>query len=183
MDPAWILATFNLGLRGTKEGFEGIVCGQRVTIKRIWGGMIQIRVDPGKSIPRSLSVRTGRGPSPDIRVGDPDFDRAVHISGDEVEALAVLDRDCRTRILELMKEREAVVEGGQITASVSRYVSDPNAIESTVHQMIRAAGSLALEGSVAERLAANACSQDLAGVRLRNLAILQERFPATSPPW
>ena len=120
--------------------------------------------------PRSLSLD-----GEDIQTGHPAFDYRARIFGKPEEAVALLDPTTRDLVLRDVVDEGARVDGGKVTL-VHLGVSG---VPDLVRRLVALGKSLSMSPSeVPGRLARNAAEDSLSSVRLRNLTLLQERFPA-----
>jgi hypothetical protein len=171
-----------LGLSGwfSQKRIDGVLDGLRVTCNPVGGsGYAEIVVDGQGAIPRDLSIdtetfiKTALG-GQDIQTSDAIFDEKIRMHGDEAMMLAALDEDMRSLILPVVPRGGVVVKDGRITCRKERLEDVPGMIRILVklgnHLMIR-------EEDIPERLAKNAIKDSNPLVRLRNLELLEKRYP------
>jgi hypothetical protein len=110
----------------------------------------------------------------DIQVGDPAFDREVHVKGDEAVSLALLDSETRRLV-----RREVVEQGTYIGDNrIARSDVSLSDVESHVLDELLKLGRrlLAGERDVGRRLYANSVNDPSSAVRLRNLTMLLRSY-------
>jgi len=118
----------------------------------------------------------------DVQIGDPLFDRQVNIQGDVVEAIALLDAEARSGVLDLLSQG-GTIEDGLIAWDNRGTMKNAGLIESRVRALVRLMNSLSLGSrDPIQCISENALKDPLPMVRLRNLdALLAARgmLPAT----
>src|SRR5206468_2440244 len=119
-----------------------------------------------------------RGTGDDVLTGDTVFDDLVEVRGEPSVLLALLDREIRQRVSEFVRQGGRLV-GGRLV-SCARTSFWPGEVARGLRLGLWLARELSSPGGgVCERLAANAKSDPLPGVRLWNLLQLHEQFPET----
>ncbi len=183
----WKAAAKELGLEITGflmfQEMRGEIDGFRVRIRpRGKHGHVHIEVDGLGAIPHALSlgaenIFTRSLDGEDIQTGHPAFDYRARIFGKPEEAVALLDPVARELVLREVVDEGARVDGGKVTL-VHRGISGAPDL---VRRLVALGKRLSIPpGEVPGRLAKNAAQDALSSVRLRNLTLLQERFPALS---
>ena len=118
----------------------------------------------------------------DLQVGDAFFDREVHIDGDPLESMALLNAEARAAVLDLLSQGGSV-DNGVVEWETRGAMKDAGLIEGKVRSLVRLVNQLSLGGrDIAQCLAENAIKDPLPSVRLRNLEALltsQGLVPAT----
>jgi hypothetical protein len=132
----------------------------------------------GPRIPQGLAFAAERGTGDDVLTGDTVFDDIVEVRGQPSILLALLDREIRQRVSEF------VGLGGRLAAGQLQCCTPTSFSTGELVRAVRLGLWLARElsspgGGVCERLARNAKSDPLPGVRLWNLLQLHEHFPET----
>lgn len=180
----WKAAAKELGLEITGflmfQEMQGVIDGFRVRIRpRGKHGHVHIELDGQGAIPHALSlgaenIFTRSLDGEDIQTGHPAFDYRARIFGKPEEAVSLLDPATRDLVLREVVDEGARVDGGKVTL-VHRGVSGAPDL---VRRLVALGKRLSiLPGEVPGRLARNAAEDSLSSVRLRNLILLQERFP------
>lgn len=135
----------------------------------------------GSNIGRGFSLRRCHsgdltywfGGAPGL-TGDETFDADWRLEGDATMAMAVLTRRARRAL------SNCEIQNGQLVYKCAGRVKQPQHLIEVVEQCIETAGVLSLEDvDVPKALAANATSDPVPEVRLRNLALLAQGFPET----
>ena len=181
----WKAAARELGLEITGflmfQEMRGTIDGFRIRIQpRGKHGQIDIEVDGQGAIPHALSlgaesVFTRSLDGEDIQTGHPAFDYRARIFGKPEEAVALLDPATRELVQREVVDGGARVDGGK----VSHRQRGMSGVPELVRRLVALGKRLTLApGEVPGRLARNAAEDSLSSVRLRNLTLLQERFPA-----
>lgn len=116
----------------------------------------------------------------DFQTGDWAFDKSVYIEAPSpAMVLACLDKKTRDDVFRLVADEGARVEGGEFLWESSGSFINARQLVERVHLMAALAGRLAVaEADIPPRLARNAREDQRAETRLRNLTILQERYPS-----
>jgi HEAT repeat protein len=159
-------ATVSITLDTDREGLQGKAFTELV-----------VTVDAPR-VPRGISFAAEGGGDEDILTGDTVFDDLVEVHGEPSVVLALLDKDLRQKVAVFSGH------GGSLTAGRLRChprLELPHAqIPAIVRLMIGLADGLssAEKGGLCPRLARNAGADPLPGVRLQNLAQLQDKFTA-----
>ena len=176
----WRTVAGQLGLvrhvGGNQPTLSGTFCGKKVKIGVNELGY-RVEVD---GAPRGLrlSAEPFVGGQRDITVGDPQFDRLVHLQVDELHLVGLLSANVRKRTIDLVGQG-VVVDSG--VAGVRRMGSTPNPqeVKKLVVEMTELVSSLGPEeDKVAEyALFRNFCDDPLTTVRKRNLEILLHHYP------
>jgi hypothetical protein len=105
--------------------------------------------------------------------GDADFDRKAQVLGPEPYVQAILDSSTRAQVLREVFSFGATVADGQIVRTCRQLGGAVVAVP----ELIELAERLALpEQEIPERLAQNALTDPVAGVQLRSLRVLIDRF-------
>jgi HEAT repeat protein len=146
--------------------------GERIEVDGL--GRISNRVELRVEDLGTEAQKAFRGP--DVETGDTEFDRGVLVWGHPVLLSALLDAETRRRVRWFV-ESGGRVRGGAIVRAVDREIADPDGLVELVRETLALAGRLVDPADPVTRLAANAASDPLAEVRLRNLERLVERFP------
>lgn len=116
----------------------------------------------------------------DVEIGDPAFDDAVLVRGEEAWLVAHLDAERRAAIVQLLaRNHPPALDDGMATmrrpgviAGEEELVADGSAVMDLVH-LLHADGS-----DLVPKLARNAANDPLPAVRRRNLRVLLERWRA-----
>ena len=180
----WKAAAKELGLEITGflmfQEMRGEIDGFRIRIRpRGKHGHIRIEVDGQGAIPHALSlgaenIFTRSLDGEDIQTGHPAFDYRARIFGKPEEAVALLDPATRDLVQREVVDEGARVDGGKVSL-VHRGMSG---VPDLVRRLVALGQRLSIvPGEVPGRLARNAAEDSLSSVRLRNLTLLQERFP------
>jgi hypothetical protein len=113
----------------------------------------------------------------DLTVGDPVFDAACYLAGDPVYMLAACSARSREALLALVKNGRAI-DKGKLVLVTNDHLSEESAAHALLDPMIEAAAALRFSaGELPGRLASNAVSDPVMGVRLRCLTALVVSFP------
>jgi HEAT repeat protein len=181
----WKAAAKELGLEITGflmfQEMRGEIDGFRIRIRpRGKHGHIDIEVDGQGAIPHVLSLGaenlfTRSLDGEDIQTGHPAFDYRARIFGKPEEAVALLDSATRELVFREVVDEGARVDGGKVTLVHRGMGGVPDLVRRLVALGKRVS---MLPAEVPGRLARNAAEDSLSSVRLRNLTLLQERFPA-----
>ena len=169
-----------LRLRGEYGGFPILI---RSSHLRTTGQGPLVRIDASGRIPASLRIelevpgsigRLFRGP--DVATGAPDFDRLVLVLGDPLRLAAVLDAPTREFIVQGVRHQLLSVREGVIEAAASWGACDDNKLIGEANRLLWLARQLTPPEDLAERLAHNAQSDPVPGVRLHCLHLLSTHF-------
>jgi hypothetical protein len=106
----------------------------------------------------------------EVQVGDPDFDTKMTLVGDELELLSRLDAHTRKGLLEAVDGGTAVTKG-TIQWVHGQLITDTAVLEAGIDKMVAIGALLTTDVPLLERLAHNAVSDPLPGVRTRNLRL------------
>ena len=132
----------------------------------------------GPRIPQGLIFAPERGTGDDVLTGDTVFDELVEVRGAPSILLALLDREIRQRVSEFVR-LGGRLEAGELVCCAPTAFSQGDLVRG-LHLGLWLARELSSPGGgVCERLARNAKSDPLPGVRLWNLLQLHEQFPET----
>ncbi len=135
-----------------------------------------------RRIPRSLVLRAEPALAGVTRIlardeivtGDDAFDRAVSVRGSTAEALAALSRPARLALRGLLQRGSLDVRDGRVEMRLRLGGDEPESDRFVARRAAALVAALALApGEVPARLARNALSDRVPGVRLRSLEILQ----------
>jgi hypothetical protein len=171
---AWSRAADDLGMtlaspheiRGSRSGLPVKVSGS--------GDEVGVKIDLRGKIPEHLFLDTEHfSLEPDVVIGDPAFDDRVRVFGPEPYLLATLDATNRGKLL-----REVVRFGTTVADGRMRRLCGQlgKAVEA-VPELVEIAGHLVVSGQeIPDRLARNALTDPVAGVRMRNLRKLIEEY-------
>jgi hypothetical protein len=129
-------------------------------------------------LPSRIAFTRETGRSADILTGDALFDDAVAVSGDVVELAALLDDRVRFSLRRLVAS-DGSLHGGKLFWKTSQGFG-PALVAKMLIGLVQLADELieAKAGAAPERLAGNARKDPIPGVRLWNLSLLQQHFPA-----
>ena len=133
----------------------------------------------GPRIPRGIRFAKEGGGGEDVLTGDPVFDDMVEVHGQPSVVLALMDKDLRQKVA-LFAVR------GSLRAGTLRWQTLLNPPQSEIPAALRKTLDLAAllssaeGGGICERLARNAATDPMPGVRLLNLLQLHDAFPATT---
>jgi hypothetical protein len=131
------------------------------------------------------------GGTPELQIGDPEFDDRVQLGGPPELLRAVLDVETRAVVLELVKHTLRVsgspvalrglagVRDGNIVVSLrdGEYLDSPERLSAIVHSLLDLASRLDPPADLLARIAENSRREPHWRVRLENLAFLAERYP------
>jgi HEAT repeat protein len=132
----------------------------------------------GPRIPQRLVLGAERGTGDDVLTGDTVFDDLVEVRGEPSILLALLDREIRQRVSEFVRLGGRLEAGRLVCCAPTSYA--PGEIVRALRLGLWLARELSSPGGgVLKRLATNAKSDPLPGVRLWNLLQLHEQFPET----
>ena len=134
----------------------------------------------GPRIPRGIRFAKEGGGGEDVLTGDPVFDDMVEVHGEPSIVLALMGRELRQKVA-LFAATRGDLRAGTLTwrANLNPPQAEiPAAIRKTLD--LATALSSAEGGGICERLARNATTDPLPGVRLLNLLQLHDAFPAAS---
>jgi HEAT repeat protein len=132
----------------------------------------------GPRIPQGIAFAPDRGTGDDVLTGDTAFDDMVEVRGEPSILLALLDREIRQRVGELVRF-DGVLKAGQLMSWAPMTYS-PGEVAGPLRLSLWLARELSSPGGgVCERLARNAKTDPHSGVRLWNLLQLHEQFPET----
>lgn len=133
----------------------------------------------GPRIPRGLRFAAERDKGEDILTGDPVFDDVVEVHGQPSVVLALLNKELRQKIAAFV-ERGGRLEAGQLSCRTRA-----DWLHGEIPAALRTAVGLADDlsssegGGICRRLARNALSDPISGVRLWNLLQLHDVFAST----
>lgn len=167
---------FQRKMTGMIDGFDIRVIQQKHHIDISVSGHNSIRETIKLSKEGFLSgIIGGR----DIEIGCPSFDARTYISSfsrnSEAEVSALLDDKTRAIVSRVIVKGGAKVSGGSITTNKTTSIDEA---PSVLHDLVELGHRLTMKATeVPERLAHNALNDALSSVRLRNLTLLQERYP------
>jgi HEAT repeat protein len=132
----------------------------------------------GPRIPQGLVFAAERGTGDDVLTGDTVFDDLVEVRGEPSILLALLDREIRQRVSEFVR-LDGRLEGGRLVCCAPSSFSSGELVRALRLGLWLARELSSPGGGVCKRLATNAKSDPLPGVRLWNLLQLHEQFPET----
>jgi len=173
---------------GVLTELHGDADGLGVTLKTYRRGKYdrgtRITVDGRGQIPVSLHLRAeGLYSNVDrtfggkeLQVGDPSFDAEVYAQGPEDELLPLLDNDTREAVRGVVALRGQIVDG-TVRTDIRGY-ANPNALDSALAKLLRAAQRLRRPEDVVERLIKIASDDHYPGVRVRCLDLLRREHAA-----
>jgi hypothetical protein len=133
----------------------------------------------GPRIPRGLRFAAESGRGEDILTGDSVFDELVEVHGEPSLVLALCDKELRQKVAVF------VGNGGRLEAEQLNYRTRLQLSQAEIPAALRLTVGMANElsfsdgGGICQRLARNALSDPLPGVRLLNLLQLHDGFPGT----
>lgn len=140
------------------------------------GTEITITRTGGRAFPLSLSHESmwtawnKRHGHREVEVGEPGFDQAFYVQGDTGHVLAVLDAATRREIDRLAGQAGLVIAFDKFSAGLGS--ADEPTLPALLPRIFDLAKRLAEEVDVVARLATNATTDPIAGVRLRNVVVL-----------
>ena len=132
----------------------------------------------GPRIPQGLGFAPERGTGDDVLTGDTVFDDTVEVRGEPTILLALLDREIRQRVGEFVR-LGGRLEAGELVCCAPTALSQGDIVRGLRLGLWLARELSSPGGGVCRRLATNAKSDPLPGVRLLNLLQLHEQFPET----
>lgn len=191
---AWQQAADDLGLHltwGTSPRMEGRIDGVAVEVAIAYsqtdvGNLVTRFTIRSPSIPPHLSVRAeglltrvgaalGMG---DLQTGDRDFDDAVHVTGEEIETLSLLDGEARRLLSRFVANGRGRIEAGELIFERPLFLRDSESIVRRARALVRLARQLGRKKeTVAAALLRNVQKEEDPGVRSRILQVLLRRFP------
>jgi hypothetical protein len=129
-------------------------------------------------LPVDIGFSPERGESADILTGDAVFDDSVEVAGDPVVLAALLDESLRLEIRNLVA-RNGCLHNGKLSWTTTMGLTG-DVVSRLLVELAELAERLieARNCDVPACLAANAAKDPIPGVRLWNLSLLQQRFPA-----
>jgi hypothetical protein len=138
----------------------------------------------GGGIPGWLTLAPKGETADEVLTGDSLFDDAVAVRGETSVVLALLTPDLRRR-LALLVALGGRLEEGRLSSRTTALVVTRGVVHRALQSLLALARDLASSegGGLCERLLRNARTDLHAGVRLANLAVLQERFASTPEAW
>lgn len=187
--PAWLTARSGaLFVRLEKVALFGPV-GTRFEVRGLGFDAAQLSIQQ-----RALGSVSGLSlEGNEVQLGDPSFDREIQVLGQEALALAVLDRDTRHELSELLRgvpwedNGRWMDWGGSFSGELlaARLPHPEPASEETLFRqvsrvldaLLRLAQCLARPADVAERLGSRLREEPEAGVRRQALRVLLRDFP------
>lgn len=133
----------------------------------------------GPRIPPGLSFAAESGRGEDVLTGDPVFDDEVEVHGAPSVVLALLKRELRLKVA-VFVGTGGRLEAGRLTCRTLAPSSQWE-ILSLLRLSVGLAHDLSSseDGGICQRLARNALSDPLPGVRLWNLLLLHDQFAST----
>ena len=158
----------------------GFKAGFAVTVQSAGtGGQAQIVVNGLGKIPNSLRIEPEKALDvafwqAKIRIGEPKFDAAVKITGQEEEVLALLDSETRDPLVQAVASGGSTVKDGRICLMLQEMDDAADRLDGLIDLGQRLT---LLRMEIPGRLVRNAASDPLPSVRLRNLEALQEKYP------
>jgi HEAT repeat protein len=167
------------------SGADG--AGTLIVVEGVCDGLVLFREVPGAA-PGSPGVGESAGPlwtTPELEVGDAEFDRTFRVLGPQPLVLALLDGETRRLLRALALNQMGEISVGRRALRVDVPLSHrlhPKAVEDRGHAAVAIARRLVPPVDVAQRMAANATRDPVPAVRLRNLlAVAREKpdHPAT----
>ncbi len=131
-------------------------------------------------LPEGLRFSRESGRSADILTGDALFDDAVEMVGDTVELAAILDDRLRFSLRRLVAWDGSFRDGRLFWKTTQGFGAA--VVPKLIIELVQLAEQLieAEAAAVPQRLAANATTDPVPGVRLWNLSLLQQHFPGLS---
>jgi hypothetical protein len=132
----------------------------------------------GPRIPQGIAFAPERGTGDDVLTGDTVFDDLVEVRGQPSILLALLDREIRQRVSEFVR-LDGRLEAGRLISCAPTTFSPGEVVRGLRLGLWLARELSSPGGGVCKRLATNAKSDPLPGVRLWNLLQLHEQFPET----
>ena len=151
---------------------EGLSRQTRVS-GRASRGCREISFGADSSVKRKLS-------GPDPVIGDPDFDDAVRITGDEAACASVLDEHSRGHLRRFVA-RGGRIEDGLVILETPRICGDAEVLAGLIRAVVEIArSSSGQRGAPEERLAKLVTSDPLASVRRRAFELLEIHHGGTT---
>jgi HEAT repeat protein len=132
----------------------------------------------GPRMPQGLAFAEERGTGDDVLTGDTVFDDLVEVRGEPSILLALFDREIRQKVSEFVGLGGRLVTG-QLSCCTPTSFSPGEVVRSLRLGLWLARELSSPGGGICERLARNAKTDPLPGVRLWNLLQLHEQFPET----
>ncbi|MBI5368544.1 MAG: hypothetical protein HZA54_16030 [Planctomycetes bacterium] len=191
----WVGAKRGLAMKNSlplaRPRLAGVIAGLKVTIDTVRRGgrhkrtytrfMVEIDTPPAgltatrEDLLTQLGGALGFG---DLRIGDPEFDRAVRLRGAEAAAVALLDAARRDRLREFVVGRHGRIEHGLLCMELPTLLTDEKAMLGHIEYVVDLAKDLGLRGvRLPPRLRRNAEADPCPAVRRRNLELLLREFP------
>ncbi len=113
----------------------------------------------------------------DVKTGDAAFDQAVHVSGSEALALALLDAAGRRAVARVLGEGGEVT-GGRVQLDRKGSVESSDELVELVERCLAVGRALSADPeSVPQRLCDNLRTEPLPEVRVRLLSVLDREYP------
>jgi len=148
-------------------------------------GPMEVRIEDGKGYPARVAVAGPPGfsgvrirrelheasGSREIEVGDEVFDSTFFVEGPTRLLCALLDEETRRLLVSVNAESRLEIAGGELRAEMF-----DKQLPSLLPLLLDIAKRFAQQVDVAQRLAANAHGDPIAGVRLQNLLLLVHGF-------
>jgi hypothetical protein len=119
----------------------------------------------------------------DILIGDPDFDQKFLLEcSDEAELLGRLSVDARNAVEMAVDRYPATVSKGviELLTTAQRTWRSADEIVGITQMLVHLTNKLCPPGPTVARLAKNATSDPIAGVRKRNFRLLVDLYPSTA---
>lgn len=169
-------------LRGRINGFDVAIRGKKN------GAIEQIVVEASERIPNGLTLRplSPAAPFRGLQTSDEGFDSRVFVMGPEAETIALLGHEARGAIMDVVSSCGGTVARGAVriddraAARVLRgHISgeiDGKVLANLVRRMVFLAERLCFDDDIVARLAENVTSDERAGVRRKNLALLRTYY-------
>jgi len=112
----------------------------------------------------------------DLDTGDVTFDNSVHVHGDEIHCLALLNGDARQSVSGLLNRHGVTMESGQFVLELEEM--DPQRIDRAISAMCEAADDMNPGPcELPDLLAENTINDPIPTVALHNFDILIRHFP------
>ena len=175
-------AAVSLGMKWEKDHLHGDFNGQQV---RIFPEKRSVRVEIF-GLPRSVSFEVDtlwdRDLNRQVLTGDPEFDRAINVSGRHEDALAMLNEEARKTAARILPGTNGSLKNGVLTATISVHrPSDTQELLARLSPLLSLASCITTHGrSVDERLLAIFLDDSVLEVQRKALTLLLRR---DLPPW
>lgn len=114
----------------------------------------------------------------DVLLHDDDFDRRVHVQGEEAIAVGLLNDRLRAALLDFVERQGGQMDGGVLSIEMPGVVTDARRLLAVVESLIELSEAMDVDRQEIDgRLAHNAAHERQTPVRLRNLNLLVARDP------